>query len=200
MRTRRAGRVAVEGLTKRRTLICFVRQALAAQPAFSVRGSSRRITSMRFRPANTRVINRRDDILDRHLLCFPFVGAKQRCKITPPAPRLVGHSILEQQLQRKLNLPRVRTGVEACYIWERSACPYAGCAGRRCASPICHGGRRTARRQKVRRVEKIEHFRSELKPQRFRYRKFLEQRKIQMPLRRSKELIHVLIPKCILTL
>jgi hypothetical protein len=45
--------VAVEGLTKRRILISFVRQALRAQSAFSVRGSSRRITSMRFRPANT---------------------------------------------------------------------------------------------------------------------------------------------------
>jgi hypothetical protein len=69
--------VAVEGLTKRRILISFVRQALRAQSAFSVRGSSRRITSMRFRPANTRVINRRDDRLDRHLRCFPLVGGKQ---------------------------------------------------------------------------------------------------------------------------
>jgi hypothetical protein len=69
--------VAVEGLTKRRILISFVRQALRAQSASSVRGSSRRITSMRFRPANTRVINRRDDRLDRHLRCFPLVGGKQ---------------------------------------------------------------------------------------------------------------------------
>ena len=33
---------------------------LRAEPALLVRGSSRRITIMRFRPANIRVINRRD--------------------------------------------------------------------------------------------------------------------------------------------
>ena len=35
-----------------------------------VRGSSRRITTMRFRPANIRVINRRDSFLGRFLRCF----------------------------------------------------------------------------------------------------------------------------------
>ena len=40
-------------------LRCFVRYGLDAQPASLVRGSSRRITIMRFRPANIRVINRR---------------------------------------------------------------------------------------------------------------------------------------------
>jgi hypothetical protein len=94
---RTAVRVAVEGLTKRRTLIPFVRQALRAQPALSVRGSSRRITSMRFRPANTRVINRRDDRFDRHSRCFPLAEGKQRCKIRPPALLISGHSILEGQ-------------------------------------------------------------------------------------------------------
>jgi len=74
---RTAVRMAVEGLTKRRTLIPFVRQALRAQPALSVRGSSRRITSMRFRPANTRVINRRDDRFDRHSRCFPLAELKR---------------------------------------------------------------------------------------------------------------------------
>jgi hypothetical protein len=38
--------------------------------ANSVRGSSRRMMCMRFRPANTRVINRRDERLDRHLCCL----------------------------------------------------------------------------------------------------------------------------------
>ena len=37
-----------------------MRNGLRLQPARSVRGSSRRIMSMRFRPANIRVINRRD--------------------------------------------------------------------------------------------------------------------------------------------
>jgi hypothetical protein len=41
-----------------------------ARPAHLVRGSSRRITTMRLRPANIRVINRRDSYLDRHLRCF----------------------------------------------------------------------------------------------------------------------------------
>ena len=38
---------------------------LPAEPARLVRGSSRRITIMRFRPANIRVINRRENRLDR---------------------------------------------------------------------------------------------------------------------------------------
>jgi hypothetical protein len=41
---------------------------LRARPALLVRGSSRRITIMRFRPANIRVINRRVSRLD-HLRC-----------------------------------------------------------------------------------------------------------------------------------
>ena len=38
-------------------MFCAVR--FLTQPAFSVRGSSRRIMTMRFRPADIRVINRR---------------------------------------------------------------------------------------------------------------------------------------------
>ena len=38
---------------------------LRTEPASLVRGSSRRITIMRFRPANIRVINRRHSSLDR---------------------------------------------------------------------------------------------------------------------------------------
>ena len=41
---------------------------LRVEPALLVRGSSRRITIMRFRPANIRVINRRDSRLG-HLRC-----------------------------------------------------------------------------------------------------------------------------------
>jgi hypothetical protein len=40
---------------------------LRTEPAFLVRGGSRRITIMRFRPANFRVINRRNSRLDRDL-------------------------------------------------------------------------------------------------------------------------------------
>jgi hypothetical protein len=44
---------------------------LRTEPAPLVRGSSRRITIMRFRPANIRVINRRNSRLDRDSRCFP---------------------------------------------------------------------------------------------------------------------------------
>ena len=40
------------------------------EPATLVRGSSRRITIMRFRPANIRVINRRNSRLDRDFRCL----------------------------------------------------------------------------------------------------------------------------------
>jgi hypothetical protein len=44
---------------------------LRARPAPLVRGSSRRITIMRFRPANIRVINRRDSLLGHLRCCVP---------------------------------------------------------------------------------------------------------------------------------
>jgi hypothetical protein len=43
---------------------------LRTEPAPLVRGSSRRITIMRFRPANIRVINRRNSRLDRDSRCL----------------------------------------------------------------------------------------------------------------------------------
>ncbi len=43
---------------------------LRTEPALLVRGSSRRITIMRFRPANIRVINRPNSRLDRDLRCL----------------------------------------------------------------------------------------------------------------------------------
>ena len=51
--------VAVERRTNRRTLVAFYAAGLQAGPARLVRGSSRRMTTMRSRPANIRVINRR---------------------------------------------------------------------------------------------------------------------------------------------
>ncbi len=42
----------------------FYAVGLRTEPALIVRGSSRRITIMRFRPANIRVINRRENYLD----------------------------------------------------------------------------------------------------------------------------------------
>jgi len=51
--------MTAQGPTKRRILLIFYAERFLAQPARLVRGSSRRIMSMRFRPANIRVINRR---------------------------------------------------------------------------------------------------------------------------------------------
>jgi hypothetical protein len=45
--------------------------SLRARPAPVVRGSSRRIMIVRCRPANIRVINRRDRRLDYHRCCVP---------------------------------------------------------------------------------------------------------------------------------
>ena len=77
----RAIEVAVEGATKRRTLVPFMQcvsnesdtNSGGTKPAHLVRGSSRRMMNMRSRPSNIRVINRRDDRLDRHLCCSPLL-------------------------------------------------------------------------------------------------------------------------------
>jgi len=66
------------GRTKRRILLFFMRYGVTTQPASLVRGSSRRITIMRFRPANIRVINRRNSRLDRDLRCL--LGEKKKKK------------------------------------------------------------------------------------------------------------------------
>ena len=51
---------------------------LRTEPALLVRGSSRRITIMRLRPANIRVINRRENYLDRDLRCLLRARRKKR--------------------------------------------------------------------------------------------------------------------------
>ena len=51
---------------------------LRTEPAHLVRGSSRRITIMRFRPANIRVINRRNSRLDRDLRCLLRKDGKKK--------------------------------------------------------------------------------------------------------------------------
>jgi len=58
---RTAAPMTVEGPRKGEPSTRIVRHGLWTQPATSVRGSSRRIMSMRFRPANISVINRRDN-------------------------------------------------------------------------------------------------------------------------------------------
>jgi hypothetical protein len=48
----------------------FYAAGLRTEPALIVRGSSRRITIMRLRPANIRVINRRKNYLDHDSCCL----------------------------------------------------------------------------------------------------------------------------------
>ena len=57
--------------TERRILQPFMRYGFSPEPASLVRGSSRRITIVRFRPADIRVINRRICLLSCHLLRRP---------------------------------------------------------------------------------------------------------------------------------
>ncbi len=54
----------------------FYAVGLRTEPALIVRGSSRRITIMRFRPANIRVINRRENYLDHDSRCL--LGARKK--------------------------------------------------------------------------------------------------------------------------
>jgi hypothetical protein len=68
-----------QGPRKGESSTCPMRNGFRTQPARSVRGSSRRIMTMRFRPANIRVINRR--------VCFwavigPAVQTKTRSRLT----------------------------------------------------------------------------------------------------------------------
>ncbi len=55
----KAEQMAADGHTKRRMLVRSMRYGFRAQPALLVRGSSRRIMTLQFRPAYIRVINRR---------------------------------------------------------------------------------------------------------------------------------------------
>ena len=113
-------RMAAESNTERRALVFSMRQALSAQPAPLVRGSSRRITIMRFRPANIRVINRRDDRLGRRPHCFPLAREEQH----KPTPRmyLTGSSISDTQAKRPP--PSVNSAVGACPF--RTLAEYSG--------------------------------------------------------------------------
>src|SRR5947209_5717693 len=67
---------------------------LLAQPAPVVRGSSRRINTLRFRPAYIRLINRRDNRFDCYSLGFPRAPDKK----TRSSKLLTGRSISETVL------------------------------------------------------------------------------------------------------
>ncbi len=70
----------VERYTERRILESYYAVGLRTEPTSLVRGSSRRITIMRFRPANIRVINRRENHLDHDSTLPPKEGKEERRK------------------------------------------------------------------------------------------------------------------------
>jgi hypothetical protein len=72
---RKAALMTVDGQTKRRILLTSMRYDLRVQSAPLVRGSSRRIMTLRFRPAYIRVINRRDS--STTVICPVFPKAKR---------------------------------------------------------------------------------------------------------------------------
>jgi len=79
-----AVQVTERGRTERRILQRSMWYGLTAQPASLVRGSSRRITIVRFQPADIRVINRRIRLSSCRLLCRPPAWpAFLRTKIQP---------------------------------------------------------------------------------------------------------------------
>jgi hypothetical protein len=57
---------------------------LRTEPAPVVRASSQRITIMRLRPANIRVINRREKLLDRNPYCLASEQRKKKKKDSCP--------------------------------------------------------------------------------------------------------------------
>ena len=87
MAYRTAEPMTAQGPRKGEPSSSSVRNGFRTQPAYSVRGSSRRIMTMRFRPANIRVINRR-------VCSWAVLGSAaqdQRSKLTsgnvfPPKP------------------------------------------------------------------------------------------------------------------
>ena len=58
-------------------------EGFRTEPTSLVRGGSRRITIMRLRPANIRVINRRENHLDRDLRCLLREKRRKKKTVAP---------------------------------------------------------------------------------------------------------------------
>jgi hypothetical protein len=100
--------VTERGRTERRILRRPTGYGLAAQPPGLVQGSSRRITIVRFRPADIRVINRRSGLSSCHPFCDFRAGPSFVKKIPPGSTSRLTRS------------PHIRT----CAV--RSAGPHEG--------------------------------------------------------------------------
>ncbi|MGQ0735088.1 MAG: hypothetical protein ACT4QD_15730 [Acidobacteriota bacterium] len=78
----KAATMAAEGAHGKENPRAAYAVGFRAEPALLVRGSSRRITIMRFRPANIRVINRRDRRLDRLRCCLRDLSRSFEIELT----------------------------------------------------------------------------------------------------------------------
>ena len=92
-----------------------MRNGLRPQPARSVRGSSRRIMAMRFRPANIRVINRRAScsLLSALLLDKDQRGTKPTVSFPFGIPILPSTQLRAHQQERVPAKPPVEAAVDA---------------------------------------------------------------------------------------
>jgi hypothetical protein len=100
-----AEQATVETHTERRILL----RSMRSQSALLVRGSSRRIMTVRFRPAYIRVINRRYQRLNCHLLCFPNKKAGSWTKHPRAGPNHQPPSGLDRSLHIRTPVS-IRTG------------------------------------------------------------------------------------------
>jgi hypothetical protein len=86
---RTAALMTVEGPRKGEPSTRTMRHGLRTQPALSVRGSSRRIMSMRFRPAHISVINRRastEAVISSAVQAKPKPLQAHQQDVIPPKP------------------------------------------------------------------------------------------------------------------
>ena len=113
---------AVEAHTERRILL----RSMRSQSACLVRGSSRRIMTVRSRPAYIRVINRRCSAFNCHLLCFQNKNAGSWINSPRAGPKHQPRSGLDRSLH-------IRTGTSAL-VASSAAAPPPEC-GRSSARP-----------------------------------------------------------------
>ena len=120
--SKQAAPEAVEGLTERRTLVHPMRHDLRIRFARLVRGSSRRITFMRFRPAHIRVINRRSYSLDCPPRCLPTAQPSLPRGRGKPGEKQNRHPAVDRSLH-------IRDGVFLC-TWNLAHEEAAGSASK----------------------------------------------------------------------
>ena len=96
-----------KGRTERRILVSPYATGFWAELATLVRGSSRRIMTVRFRPAYIRVINRRFVALNCHLLCFQNKSPAPGKTIQEPAQTNQPPSGLDRSLHIRRSASRL---------------------------------------------------------------------------------------------